>query len=173
MTLTSCSGERPPRNTATRVLFWFGIMYPNPAARFRGHEPVPLPTDPDPARAALRKLLCPNNAAQSGGPGAMRHGTVHVRGAELAVFHLGEDSAGDEPLLVWAHGWGHTHANLLPLAEAMRPSARSALIDFPGFGASPLPPGVWGTADYADACAEWLASLPPGWRLWVAHSFGC
>ena len=98
---------------------------------------------------------------------------VCVRGAEMAVFHLESDSAADKPLLIWAHGWGHTHANLLPLAEAMRPSSASALIDFPGFGASPLPPGVWGTADYADAVAEWLARLPPGRRLWVAHSFGC
>ena len=29
MTLTSCSGERPPRNTATRVSFLPGILYPN------------------------------------------------------------------------------------------------------------------------------------------------
>jgi pimeloyl-ACP methyl ester carboxylesterase len=91
----------------------------------------------------------------------------------MAVFHLDGDPSDDKPLLVWAHGWGHTHANLLPLAEAMRGSARSVLLDFPGFGASPLPPGIWGTEDYADAVAEWLASLPPGRRLWVGHSFGC
>jgi pimeloyl-ACP methyl ester carboxylesterase len=99
--------------------------------------------------------------------------TVRAGGAELAVFHLDSQPGTASPLLVWAHGWGHTHANLLPLAEAMRPSAESALIDFPGFGASPLPPEVWGTAEYADAVAEWLATLPPGRRLWVAHSFGC
>jgi pimeloyl-ACP methyl ester carboxylesterase len=97
--------------------------------------------------------------------------TVRVGGAEMAVFCLG-DPAGEEPLLVWAHGWGHTHANLQPLAEAMR-AARSALLDFPGFGASPLPPGVWDTADYADATAEWLARLPAGRRIWIGHSFGC
>jgi pimeloyl-ACP methyl ester carboxylesterase len=102
----------------------------------------------------------------------VRQEKVCVRSAELAVFHLNGDVGREEPQLVWAHGWGHTHANLLPLAEAMRP-AHSALIDFPGFGASPLPPGVWGTADYADACADWLARLPPGRRLWIGHSFGC
>src|SRR3954452_14074291 len=94
MTLTSCSGERPPRNTATRVSFWFGIMYPNPAARFRGHEPVPPPTDPDPARIAgrpriaRRKLLSRPSAAQSDGAGAVRRETVHVRGADMAVFRF-------------------------------------------------------------------------------------
>jgi pimeloyl-ACP methyl ester carboxylesterase len=154
-------------------------MYPNPAARFRGHEPVPPPTDPDPAhmagrpRIAGRKLLCRPSAAQSGGAGAVRHETVHVGGAEMAVFRIADDSNREAPLLIWAHGWGHTHANLLPLAEAMQSSGRSVLLDFPGFGASPLPPEPWGTAEYADACAEWLATLPPGRRIWVAHSFGC
>jgi pimeloyl-ACP methyl ester carboxylesterase len=62
---------------------------------------------------------------------------------------------------------------LLPLAQAMRRSARSILIDFPGFGASPAPPDAWGTADYADAVAEWLGGLPPMRRIWIAHSFGC
>ena len=47
------------------------------------------------------------------------------------------------------------------------------LLDLPGFGASPLPPAAWSTADYADAVAAWLTGLPPGRRIWIAHSFGC
>jgi pimeloyl-ACP methyl ester carboxylesterase len=91
----------------------------------------------------------------------------------MAVFHLGSESRAGAPLLIWAHGWGHTHRNLLPVAEALRRTAPSVLIDFPGFGESPPPPAVWGTADYADAAAEWLRSLAPGPRLWIGHSFGC
>lgn len=114
----------------------------------------------------------------------MRRETVRVRETELAVFDPGFDPGGEvksgAPLLVWAHGWGHTHANLLPLAEATRHTARSLLLDFPGFGASPLPPGPWGTADYADAVAEWLApvaadgaaDVPARPRIWIGHSFG-
>ena len=98
---------------------------------------------------------------------------VRVHGAKMALFRVGGDSPSDAPLLIWAHGWGHTHANMLPLAEAMRHMAPSVLLDLPGFGASPLPPDPWGTADYADAVAEWLAGLPPGRRIWIAHSFGC
>ena len=94
-------------------------------------------------------------------------------GAEVALFRLESDSPAGAVELIWAHGWGHTHQNMLPLAQAMRRSARSILIDFPGFGASPLPPGPWGTADYADAMAEWLGGLPPARRIWIAHSFGC
>jgi pimeloyl-ACP methyl ester carboxylesterase len=62
---------------------------------------------------------------------------------------------------------------MLPLARAAGRFADSVLLDLPGFGASPAPPDAWGTADYADAIAEWLAGLPAGRRVWVAHSFGC
>lgn len=107
----------------------------------------------------------------------MKSAAIRVRGTDLALFCLEGDSAPastNGPVeLIWAHGWGQTHAALLPLAQAMRRSARSILIDLPGFGASPEPPGPWSTADYADAVAEWLADLPPARRIWVAHSFGC
>ena len=98
--------------------------------------------------------------------------TVEAGGTELALFRVAGDSPAGAPLLVWAHGWGHTHRALLPLAEAMRRRAPSILLDLPGFGASPPPPGAWTTADYADAIAEWLGRLPAGRRIWVAHSFG-
>ena len=90
----------------------------------------------------------------------------------MAVFHLDGAADGREPLLVWAHGWGHTHAALLPLAESMRRAGQSVLVDFPGFGESPLPPTAWGTADYADAVAEWLGGLAPARCIWIGHSFG-
>ena len=103
----------------------------------------------------------------------MRPEAVRVHGTELALFHLEGDSASGAMELIWAHGWGQTHEALLPLAQAMRRSARSILVDLPGFGASPAPPGPWSTADYADAMAEWLGALPPARRIWIAHSFGC
>ena len=92
-------------------------------------------------------------------------------GAEFARFTIGTPSPGS-PLLIWGHGWGHTHAALLPLAEAAQGIAPSLLVDFPGFGASPMPPDVWGTADYAEAVAEWLAGVPAHRRVWIGHSFG-
>ena len=98
---------------------------------------------------------------------------MRAAGAELAVFHPDDAANRGGPLLVWAHGWGQTHAALLPLAESMRRAAPSVLIDFPGFGESPLPPTPWGTADYADAIAEWLVTVESSRRIWIAHSFGC
>lgn len=103
----------------------------------------------------------------------MRSAPVRVRGAEMAVLDLGGESRPGAPLLVWAHGWGHTHRNLLPLAEATRRLGESVLLDLPGFGDSPPPPASWGTEDYADAVAEFLAARPGGKRIWIGHSFGC
>jgi pimeloyl-ACP methyl ester carboxylesterase len=107
----------------------------------------------------------------------VKTGTVRVRGAEMAVHELkGESRPGasrsDAPLLIWAHGWDHTHRNLLPLARAASRRARSILLDLPGFGISSLPPGPWGTEDYADAAADWLVQRPAERRVWIGHSFG-
>jgi pimeloyl-ACP methyl ester carboxylesterase len=110
-----------------------------------------------------------DRARRGGGP---QRQDVHARAAAFAAYRLAGGAPAAAPELVWGHGWGHSHAALLPLAEAMRPRADSWLVDFPGFGASP-PPGAWGTEDYADAMAEWLSLLPARRRVWVGHSFGC
>jgi pimeloyl-ACP methyl ester carboxylesterase len=91
----------------------------------------------------------------------------------MSVFAPGDESRPGAKLLVWAHGWGHTHRNLLPLAEATRRLGRSVLLDLPGFGDSPPPPDAWGTGDYADAVAEFLAARPAERLIWIGHSFGC
>jgi pimeloyl-ACP methyl ester carboxylesterase len=98
---------------------------------------------------------------------------VRGGGGEIAVFRRDGDSPDAATALVWAHGWGQSHRNLLPLAGAMPRTTRSYLLDLPGFGVAPPPPGAWGTADYADAVAEWLAGVTGMRRVWVAHSFGC
>jgi pimeloyl-ACP methyl ester carboxylesterase len=111
------------------------------------------------------------NPAQDGG--AIARCDISARGAEIATYRLAGAAPAQAPELIWAHGWGHSHTALMPLAEAMRRRADSWLIDLPGFGASPVPPGAWGTEDYADAMAEWLSGLPARRRVWVGHSFGC
>jgi len=98
---------------------------------------------------------------------------IRAAGSAFAVYELVGAAPAGAPQLIWAHGWGHSHLALLPLAQAMRQAARSWLVDLPGFGASPPPPAAWGTADYADAIAAWIANLPAGRKVWVGHSFGC
>lgn len=97
---------------------------------------------------------------------------IDATGGRFAAYRLAGAAPPQAPELIWAHGWGHTHAALTPLAQAVRTRADSWLVDLPGFGASP-PPGPWGTEDYADAMAEWIGTMPKRRRIWVGHSFGC
>jgi pimeloyl-ACP methyl ester carboxylesterase len=98
---------------------------------------------------------------------------IQAGGTEFTVYRLRGAAPPAAAQLIWAHGWGHSHQALLPLALTMRPAADSWLLDLPGFGASPPPPAPWGTEDYADAIADWIATLPAGRKIWVGHSFGC
>lgn len=76
--------------------------------------------------------------------------------------------------IVWAHGWGHSGKDMQPLTSSFSNTVENVLLDFPGFGKSPAPAEPWGTAEYADATAELLASMRPVKRtFWVGHSFGC
>ena len=76
--------------------------------------------------------------------------------------------------VVWGHGWGQSHDAFSKMVEPLAVHAHHVLLDFPGFGKSPLPPMPWGTAEYAAAVALWLRNHPfKGKTLWVGHSFGC
>ena len=76
--------------------------------------------------------------------------------------------------LVFLHGWGQTHTAFLKLARFFAARASCRLYDLPGFGQTPMLPAGAGTADYADALAAELDSLPmPKKRIVIGHSFGC
>ena len=90
------------------------------------------------------------------------------------AFRTISSNADADTRIIWAHGWGQSGQAFEPLATAFAARAENLLIDFPGFGASPLPPDAWSTGDYADAVERWLGTLPPVTRtIWVGHSFGC
>ncbi len=93
-------------------------------------------------------------------------------GGTLAVHHFGQNSS-NSPQLIWGHGWGLDHTSLAPLAQKFAHSHSNFLLDFPGFGAAPVPPASWGPEEYTSLVIEWLKTLPKNVpRIWVAHSFG-
>jgi len=76
---------------------------------------------------------------------------------------------------VWAHGWGQNRTAMAALAQTFAAFGEHILIDFPGFGDAPPPTEAWGTAEYADWAARFIAAdFPDGPPLvWIGHSFGC
>lgn len=104
--------------------------------------------------------------------------TLQTHGASIAYQAIGHDfmaspAPDQKPLILWAHGWGQSHASFLPLITPFETQAHHVSLDFPGFGKSPPPPEIWGTEDYADAIADYMKknNIPP--VIWIGHSFGC
>ena len=61
---------------------------------------------------------------------------------------------------------------MMPVIDCLSDSFRVVAFDLPGFGESPLPAGVWGTADYAAFVRDALASLEVERAHFVGHSYG-
>lgn len=91
------------------------------------------------------------------------------------IFYIATPPHTDEqkPLVIWAHGWGQSHAAFLSLIQSLKPYADHITLDLPGFGQSPPPPATWGTEEYADCIAAWIKTLGSHKIIWVGHSFGC
>ncbi len=89
-------------------------------------------------------------------------------------IHFLTTGCGKTPVF-WGHGWGDTHQSFLPWARRFEKTGTHVLVDFPGFGGSPAPPEIWGTAEYADAIAALIKDrIATGEKIiWVGHSFGC
>lgn len=98
----------------------------------------------------------------------MRH--YRNENTQIAYTKMGPETG---PIVMWAHGWGQDHTAFLPLAQSLENSGQHIMIDFPGFGQSPVPPDAWGTEQYADAMANFIRQGAAGPVIWVGHSFGC
>jgi pimeloyl-ACP methyl ester carboxylesterase len=64
----------------------------------------------------------------------------------------------DRPDLLVLHGWARTHADFAAVVGPTAPAGElpTWAPDLPGFGATPPPPTVWGTAEYAAALVPLL-----------------
>ncbi|HEX4348643.1 MAG TPA: alpha/beta fold hydrolase [Vicinamibacterales bacterium] len=73
---------------------------------------------------------------------------------------------------MFLHGWGANRDSLRGIAALFEATHSVHLIDLPGFGDAPAPPGDWGTTEYADFVERYLAEGVAGPVLLVGHSFG-
>lgn len=79
---------------------------------------------------------------------------------------------GTDRHIVFLHGWGGSRDSLRGIAALFENSFIVHLIDLPGFGEAPVPPGDWGTSNYADLVQQYLAERVPGPFVLAGHSFG-
>lgn len=85
-----------------------------------------------------------------------------------------EYTPGQGAPVVLMHGWGCRASTLASVAKVVQSLGRPVInIDFPGFGDSPEPDGVWGVSDYTDALERLLQHLDVGDdAVLLGHSFG-
>jgi pimeloyl-ACP methyl ester carboxylesterase len=92
----------------------------------------------------------------------------------------GNQRGEDPPLVIALHGWQRTNSDFDAVLSSKNPAIddpfhgeviASIALDLPGFGDSPPPPTVWGSADYARALLPILEDLPSEVVL-LGHSFG-
>ena len=81
------------------------------------------------------------------------------------------DTGTGAPVVV-LHGWGGRIESMAPVIECLRPTFRVVALDLPGFGDSPVPQGIWGTADYAAFVRDVLRDLDIARADFIGHSFG-
>jgi pimeloyl-ACP methyl ester carboxylesterase len=88
-----------------------------------------------------------------------------------AVFGTATGEVGAASVLA-LHGWARTHRDFDRLLGGVgETSMASVALDLPGFGASPPPPGPWGTLDYADCLLEVIDTMATPLVV-LGHSFG-
>lgn len=92
--------------------------------------------------------------------------------AEVAGLQLHYATAGHGQPIVFLHGWGGEIASFGPIPAVLADRFRTAAVDLPGFGASPLPPVPWGTFEYAECLASFLRQSDLAPCILVGHSFG-
>ena len=96
---------------------------------------------------------------------------------EIAYTQSGKP-LGSAPIVVWGHGWGQDHRAFDGVVSSLPGVATHIVLDFPGFGASPVPfEGIensWGSRDYAQALSGFIRAIAGSAPvIWVGHSFGC
>jgi len=80
---------------------------------------------------------------------------------------FGREYGVGNPAALALHGWRRSHEDWAPLLNGLPALA----LDLPGFGASPPPPGAWGSAEYAEFLSPLLDAFPDI-QILVGHSFG-
>jgi pimeloyl-ACP methyl ester carboxylesterase len=92
---------------------------------------------------------------------------IDIGGHKARILEAG---SGDPAVVL--HGWGGRIESMAPVISCLSESCSVTAVDLPGFGESPVPRGVWGTADYAEFISDLTRDLGIDKARFVGHSFG-
>lgn len=95
------------------------------------------------------------------------HSTIDIDGIALHY-----DVEGTGPSIIMMHGWGCRAATLQSLAKIAAETHTVYSVDFPGFGDTAEPDGVWGVEDYTRLIEKFADRLGLDRPSLLGHSFG-
>ena len=85
-------------------------------------------------------------------------------------FHYDVSGEG-KPMLIM-HGWGCDSSTVSSIAKTAAKTHKVYNIDFPGFGKSEEPPGVWGVEEYTSFIERFINTEGISNPVLLGHSFG-
>lgn len=85
-------------------------------------------------------------------------------------IHYSESGSGQPMILL--HGWGCSSETLASIERFAAESYKTYNIDFPGFGKSPEPDGIWGVENYTRMLENFCRKLGISNPVILGHSFG-
>lgn len=90
----------------------------------------------------------------------------------IGDMRLHAEVSGSGSPLILMHGWGCDHTTVRSVAATAAKNHKVYNIDFPGFGASPEPAGIWGVEDYTRLIEEFTKNQGLENPVLAGHSFG-
>lgn len=95
--------------------------------------------------------------------------SVDIDGLRVAYSETGPE---DAPKVLLMHGWGCDHTTLASIQRQLEGKLHVYSIDFPGFGESQEPPGVWGVEEYTRLTEKFISRMGGDICILLGHSFG-
>lgn len=93
--------------------------------------------------------------------------TIEIEGVRMSYSVEGSG----RPMILM-HGWGCDSSTVASIAAVAAQTHTVYSVDFPGFGASPEPPGVWGVEMYTRLIEGMAGKLGLDSPVLAGHSFG-
>ena len=86
------------------------------------------------------------------------------------MLHYTKNGEGAPVILM--HGWGCNHSTVASIEAIAKETHTVYNIDFPGFGESPEPNGIWGVEDYTKLVERFAETMGINRPILIGHSFG-